>query len=269
MEIVLYIVGAIALAVILLRVCLQRFLIHEYEAALLYRNGRFMRILRSGAYYRPRFWYDALVLDTRRTIETVPGQEILTVDNVGLKTSLVIDYEIVDPAKAFHTVQSYGGALYTIVQVVLRSVIGAVTADAILEKRIAIGQDLLEQAAPKAAELGLKLHSVEVKDVMFPGDLKNIFAEVAKAQKEGQAALERARGETAALRSLANAANMMKDNPTLMNLRVLQSIDQAARGEGNTFILGVPQGLASIADAPQAAAARAGTKKKRATRKPT
>jgi len=78
---------------------------------------------------------------------------------------------------------------------------------------------------------------VNLKDITFPGDLKKIYSQVVLAQKEGQAALERARGETAALRSLANAAQLVSANPALMQLRLLQ---QVAASSGNTIILGVP-----------------------------
>jgi hypothetical protein len=79
-----------------------------------------------------------------------------------------------------------------------------------------------------------------VKDIMFPGELKNVFAKVLKAKKEGLAVLEKARGETAALRNLANAAKMLEGNPALMQLRILQSLDT---GAGNTVVFGLPEML--------------------------
>ncbi|MGH9194482.1 MAG: hypothetical protein ACRD1T_01920, partial [Acidimicrobiia bacterium] len=83
----------------------------------------------------------------------------------------------------------------------------------------------------------LGLLSVNLKDIMFPGDLKKMFAQVVQAQKAGLAALEKARGETAALRNLANAARMIEGNPALMQLRLLQ---QLAESTGNTLVLGFP-----------------------------
>jgi hypothetical protein len=85
--------------------------------------------------------------------------------------------------------------------------------------------------------LGLKLILADVKDMMFSGEMKKAFAQVVKAQKEGQAALEKARGETAALRNLANAARIMDDNPNLLQLRALQAL---AESGGNTLVLGLP-----------------------------
>jgi hypothetical protein len=82
---------------------------------------------------------------------------------------------------------------------------------------------LTELTSVKATEYGLKLISADIKDIVFPGEMKKAFVQVVKAQKEGQAALERARGETAALRWLANASRMMDDNPNLLQLRALQA----------------------------------------------
>jgi regulator of protease activity HflC (stomatin/prohibitin superfamily) len=94
---------------------------------------------------------------------------------------------------------------------------------------------------------------VEVKDVMFPADLKRAFAEVLKAKQEGQAALERARGESASLRNLANAADVLEGNPALMNLRLIQSLSAAQNG-GNTLVLGMPGGFVPLKNGKPASA---------------
>src|SRR5205085_8276047 len=92
---------------------------------------------------------------------------------------------------------------------------------------------------------GLSVLALEIKDAMLPNDLKRAFSEVLKAKQEGQAALERARGESAALRSLANAARVLEGNPALMNLRLMQSLS-AAQGAGNTLVVGVPGGFVPL-----------------------
>jgi regulator of protease activity HflC (stomatin/prohibitin superfamily) len=92
----------------------------------------------------------------------------------------------------------------------------------------------MARTVDKAAELGIELSLVGIKDIMFPGDLKAIFAQVVNARKEGLATLERARGETAALRHLANAAKLLESNPALMQLRLLQALGEQP---GNTVVL--------------------------------
>ena len=122
---------------------------------------------------------------------------------------------------------------------------GGVAVEALLNQRLEIGAQLLARVQPQAAKIGVAVHSVEVKDVMFPAELKRAFAEVLKCKQEGQAALERARGESAALRNLANAARLLEGNPALMNLRLMQSLS-AAQSAGNTLVLGIPGGFVPL-----------------------
>jgi regulator of protease activity HflC (stomatin/prohibitin superfamily) len=117
--------------------------------------------------------------------------------------------------------------------------VGGVTVEALLTQRLDIGAHLLARVQPEAVKLGVSVLALEVKDAMLPNDLKRAFADVLKAKQEGQAALERARGESASLRNLANAARVLEGNPALMNLRLMQSLT-AAQKAGNTLVLGVP-----------------------------
>jgi len=122
------------------------------------------------------------------------------------------------------------------------TVAGGVAVEALLNQRLEIGAEPLARVQPEAAKIGINVHAVEVKDVMFPADLKRAFADVLKAKQEGQAALQRARGESASLRNLANAARVLEGNPALMNLRLMQSLT-AAQSAGNTLVLGLPGGF--------------------------
>jgi regulator of protease activity HflC (stomatin/prohibitin superfamily) len=183
--------------------------------------------------------------DLRRATLAVAGQDVLTADNVGLKLSLAVTYQVVDPAKAAHETQNWQGDLYNAAQLALRAVVGAVAVEALLAQRLDLGAQLLARVQQEAAKIGITVHSVEVKDVMFPADLKRAFAEVLKSKQEGQAALERARGESVALRNLANAARLLEGNPALMNLRLMQSLS-AAQTAGNTLVLGMPGGFVPL-----------------------
>ena len=101
----------------------------------------------------------------------------------------------------------------------LREIIGSETIENLLEKRKELNKKLLDGTEKAISEIGISLISVEIKDIMFPGNLKLIFAQVAKAKQEGLASLEKARGETAALRNLANAAKLVEQKPALIQLR--------------------------------------------------
>jgi regulator of protease activity HflC (stomatin/prohibitin superfamily) len=215
----------------------ERVVVFEYERGLRYDNGRFAGVVEPGTYLLLERRSRIRKIDVRPDTITVPGQEVITSDGVSLRISLAAQYVVVDPAVAINEHQNYHSALYVALQVALREVVAATDVDSLLEQRAAIGGRVEELARDEIVRLGVRLESVEAKDLMFSGDLRKAFAQVVTARKEGLAALERARGETAALRNLANAARVLDANPALMQLRVLQQIGGTA---GNTIVLGLP-----------------------------
>ena len=248
-EIITIIAIAVAVSVILTLPKLfqihRAFLVPEGYAGLLYQKGKFVEVLRAGEHVRWGRKFTLDVADLRKTSLLVAGQEVLTSDNVGIKTSLLVTYQVIDPVKAAHETQNWQADLYNAAQIALRAVAGCVTLEALLGQRLDIGAQLLARVLPDAAKVGLNVTAVEVKDVVLPNDLKRAFADVLKAKQEGQAALERARGESAALRNLANGARVLEGNPALQNLRLMQSLT-AAQHAGNTFVLGMPGGFVPL-----------------------
>lgn len=221
-------------------------IVPEGYAGLLYHKGKFREVLGAGRHIRWGRHFTLDAQDLRKAGLLVPGQDVLTADNVGLKFSVLVTYQVTDPVKAAHETQHWHNDLYNAAQLALRVVVGGVVVEALLTQRPDIGARLLAQVQPVAAKIGIHVHAVEVKDVMFPADLKRAFAEVLKAKQEGQAALERARGESAALRNLANAARVLEGNPALLNLRLMQSLS-AAQNAGNTLVVGLPGGFVPLA----------------------
>jgi len=220
----------------------HEFTVAEGLAGLLYQHGKFIEVLIPGRHLRWGRGFTLTLQDLRKATAAVAGQEVLTADNVSLKASLLVTYELADPVKAAHGTQHWYSDLYNAAQLALRTVAGGVPVETLLNQRATLAPQLLALVQPEAARIGITVHAVEVKDVMFPAELKRAFAEVLKAKQEGQAALERARGESAALRNLANAARLLDGNPALMNLRLMQSMSAAQAG-GNTLVLGVPGGF--------------------------
>ena len=211
----------------------------EYQRALKYKNGRFVGVLGPGRHWFLKHSTMLRIVDFRPAFAVIPGQEVLSSDGITLKVSLAAKYEVTDVPKAVNEVENYVQALYVTLQIALRALIGSATVDELLEKRDDLGKRLTELASADVEELGLKLLSLDIKDIMLPGEVKRLFNQVVKARKEGQAALEKARGETAALRNLANAAKVLEDNPALMQLRVLQQFGDTT---GNTLVMGMPDG---------------------------
>ena len=222
---------------------LKRVTVFEYQKGLRYSSGRYAETLTAGTYWFFPFFSSIVMIDIRPQFVSIQGQEVLSADGVSLKVSIAAAFEVSDPNIAINKNANFQSSLYLTLQMAAREIMGKEKIDSLVESRAQFGARLMELASGKAAEFGLKLISADIKDIMIPGEMKKAFAQVVKAQKEGQAALERARSETAALRSLANAARMMDDNPNLLQIRALQTFADSA---GNTLVLGAPNGLASV-----------------------
>ena len=200
-------------------------IVREHERGLRYHKGRLLGEVGPGRYWiRPRV-EELIVLDIRRRQLIVSGQEVLTADRVPLKVSLIAEFTVVDSRRAVTLVESYGDALYGRLQLALREALAARDLDAALAERGELGASIESLVAEPALELGIELHRVQVRDFMMAGGLRDAYANVVLARQQGLAALERARGESAAIRNLANTAELMERHPGLMQLRLLQAVE--------------------------------------------
>jgi hypothetical protein len=152
----------------------------EYERGVRYRRGRSAGVLGPGATDRTGR-LGGRAGDVRPAYLAVPGQEVLTADGIGLKITIVAKYQVTDPERALNAVAGYRDAMYTQLQLALREIVGTAPVDAVLAGRMEMGKQLVAIVAPRAAEFGITIAEAEVKDVMFPGDLKKIFAQVVRA----------------------------------------------------------------------------------------
>jgi regulator of protease activity HflC (stomatin/prohibitin superfamily) len=214
--------------------------VYEYQRAILYRNGSVAVVWNQGRhrYFKPHS--NVQVVDLRKSLLALPGQEVLTKDNVNLKLSLVGFYEIADPVSALHRSQSYTSEFYSVAQLALRDLVGQYTLDDLLEKKSELDAKLLSTASDGALPLGLKVSQLAIKDVMLPSNLKRAYSAVLEAKKEAQRQLEQARGEQAVLRSLANSAGLFEGNPALLQARVFQALSSG----NNTIVFGADDALA-------------------------
>lgn len=232
-------VVALALGWVAYKALIRKVVVPEGFTALLYRQGRFVRVLKPGAHWLPRQNHTTQLVDMRQRYLTVPGQDVLSQEQVGLKVSLAARFAVAEPEPALHRVQDYTQALYLGVQLALREEVARHPLEELVSGRLDLGQRMRERVAGEVRAFGLSVESVEVKDVMLPADLRRAFAESLKAKKEAQAMLEKARGESAALRNLANAARMVEQSPSLLELRMLQTLGSASTTPGTTFVVGV------------------------------
>jgi regulator of protease activity HflC (stomatin/prohibitin superfamily) len=235
-------VGVAAVVVIRYRP-VERLVVYDYQRGVLYRRGRRVRTLEAGVYWIVRAISSIVTVDVRSRIAVVAGQEILTADSVPLRVSVTLRYRVTRPEEAIETAASFTETLHAETQLVLRDLVAALGVEQILPERERLAAGLHAGLAPRAAVLGLTLEHVGIRDVTFPPPLKQLFAQVVEARQASQAALERARGETAVLRHLANTARLLDGNPALVTLRTL---DAAAHGRG-TIVVGMPSGVLPVA----------------------
>src|SRR5262245_57308054 len=140
------------------------FLVPEGYAGLLYHKGKFVEVLGAGRHIRWGRHYTLDAQDVRKASLIVAGQDVLTADNVGLKLSLFVTYQVTDPVKAAHETQDWQGDLYNAAQIALRAVVGGIAVEALLNQRLEIGAQLLAHVRPEATKIGINVLALEVKD---------------------------------------------------------------------------------------------------------
>jgi regulator of protease activity HflC (stomatin/prohibitin superfamily) len=220
----------------ILRKRMQPVTVFEYQTGLRYKNGKLVETLGPGRY--SLFWPSTAITveDMREQLLVVGGQEMLTSDNLAVKVSLAVRHRTADARKKASHAQEPDQLLYSDLQVALRQAVASRTLEALLAERGGISQDLTAAVSAKATARGVEVIGVDVRDLMLSGETKRAYTDIFRAKKDGEAALERARGETAALRNLANGARLLQGNPALFNLRLLQTLTTSA-AKGATVVL--------------------------------
>ncbi len=214
-------------------------------AGVLFVDGRFVDTLPPGLY---AFWRNAadaklVEVDLRETVVDVSGQEIMTADKVTLRMNAAVTYRIRDARKAVTETDDVRQALYRETQLVVRAVVGARELDAFLTDKDSVARDIEQSVRERASDLGLEIASVGIRDLILPGDMKDLMNKVTEAKKAAEANLIARREETAAMRSQANTAKLLADNPTLMRLRELEVLENVASTGKLNIVLG-EKGLA-------------------------
>lgn len=183
-------------------------------------------------------------VDMRESVIDVVGQEIMTADKVTLRLNSVVVYRVVDPLKAVQEVEDRRQALYREAQLALRAVIGTRDLDALLARKDEVATELEAAIAARAAAFGLTVVALGIRDLILPGEMKDLLNKVTEARKAAEAALVTRREETAAMRSQANTARLLDANPTLMRLRELEVLERVAEKTSLQVMLG-EDGLAN------------------------
>ena len=217
---------------------LWKITVEEYQKARLYFNKRFVRLLDAGIYY---FWnngvrIDVCAVDLRLRQLELLGQEMLTQDKVTLRVNLVAYYRVTDPVAIAEAVENYGERLHVAAQLALRGFIGRHRLDEILENREELSTFVLNALKAEEQLLPVEIKDAGVKDVILPGEIRDIMNTVLVAEKQAQANVITRREEVASTRSLLNTAKLMDENQTLYKLKELEFIERISANVGSIHL---------------------------------
>lgn len=201
-----------------------------YHVGVLKVNGRIERLLEAGVEMFWRFNRDVQVelVDMRMQNLEVSGQEILSRDKVGLRLNLGATWRYTDVLLAYQKLNKPVEHLYRELQFGLRAAVGTRNLDELLENKQVIDEVVGAHVRRKLNGFGIEIDGVGVKDIVLPGEMKTILAQVVEAEKSAEANVIRRREETAATRSLLNTAKVMEDNPTALRLKELETLERVA-----------------------------------------
>jgi regulator of protease activity HflC (stomatin/prohibitin superfamily) len=223
--------------------------IENHEAGLLYIEGRFVERLAPG---RHSFWtvdrkVEVKRLDLRPQAVEITAQEMLTKDRISLRVTLTALRRIVDPERVAASIADVDGWLYRLVQFAIREAVAGRTLDEVLSAKSALDAELRAYVRERIAESGLEVTELGVKDVILPGEIRELVNKVVEAERTAKANLIRRQEETAATRSLLNTAKLMEDNPLLLRLKELESLERLVEKVGRIDLhAGEGQGLDAL-----------------------
>jgi regulator of protease activity HflC (stomatin/prohibitin superfamily) len=228
----------IVLVVLLIYVSLKTLM--EYERGVVFMLGRFQTVKGPGLRLVFPFIQKMVRVNLQITTMEVPSQDVITKDNVSVKVNAVILLRVVDAQRAVLAVQDYVYSTSQIAQTTLRSVLGQSLLDELLSKREEINAELQRIIDQQTEPWGVKVTAVEVKNVDLPQEMQRAIARQAEAERERRAKVIHAEGEFQAAQRLAEAANVISQNPAALQLRYLQTLVEIAAEKNSTTIFPVP-----------------------------
>jgi len=214
--------------------------VQSYEKGLLFVEDKYVKVLEPGMYY---WWKNSIPIhvgkvDTRQQQLEVNGQEILTKDKAALRINAWAQYNVADIEKALLKNKDYDKQLYVAFQLALREYIAGYSFDELLEKKESIAPFILKSVQENAEALGVAVTDFGIRDIILPGDVKEIMNQVLIAEKKAQANSIMRREETASTRSLLNTAKLMEENAMLWKLKEMEYVEKIADKINNISVGG-------------------------------
>ncbi|MCY4402814.1 MAG: slipin family protein [Candidatus Poribacteria bacterium] len=235
----------IAFAVIIMFATSIRIL-KEYERAVIFRLGRFTGTRGPGLVIMIPFWIERMQrVSLRVVVNDVTPQDVITRDNVSVSVNAVLTFRITEPEKAVIEVEEFGFAISQIAQTTLRSVLGRAELDDLLSERDKLNQDLEEIIKKQCEPWGIEVHAMEIKHVDLPVEMQRVMSKQAEAERERRAKVVHAEGEFESAEVLTDAAKILSETPTAVQLRFLQALVEVSAEKNSTVIFPIPIDLLS------------------------
>lgn len=214
--------------------------VQSFETALLFVDGKFTGVLQPGIHYwwKNNISINVAKVDSRQQQLEINGQEILTKDKAALRINAWAQYKVTDVEKAVLQNKEWEKQLYVALQLALREYIAGLSFDELLEKKEAVAPFVLQAVKGQAGTLGVDVTGFGIRDIILPGDVKEIMNGVLVAEKKAQANIIMRREETASTRSLLNTARLMEENTMLWKLKEMEYVEKIADKISNISVSG-------------------------------
>lgn len=215
-------------------------IVKEYERGVIFTLGKYKGMLQPGLRVVIPVIQSWERIDLRVKTIDVPDQDAITKDNVSIKVNAVLYYKVSDASKAILEVEHFGYAVSQLAQTTMRDVVGEVMLDELLASREKISQRIREIVDKATDPWGIKVSSVELKDVELPQEMKRVLAKEAESEREKRAVIIKAQGEVEASNNMATAAATLAGAQGALHLRTLQALNDIASDQNNTIVFAIP-----------------------------
>jgi len=230
--------GLIPVVIFLLVIVIRQ--VNQYERGVMFTIGKYTGMKGPGWRIVIPIFQRMVKVDLRVKVVDVPDQDAITKDNISIRINAVIYYKISDASKAVIEVENFYFAVSQLAQTTMRNAVGEVTLDELLKNREEVANSIQTIVDKASDPWGVKVESVELKDVVLPDDLKRTIAKVAEAEREKNAVIIKAQGEVEAASNMAKAAQTLYASPGALHLRTLQTINDLSSDQSNTTVWMVP-----------------------------
>lgn len=228
----------IVIAVVVILISIKQ--INQYEKGVRFTMGRFSGIMEPGWRLVLPIFQSYRKVDMRVRAVDVPDQEAITKDNISVTVNAVIYYKLADAEKAIIEVENFFYAVSQLAQTTMRNVVGEVDLDELLSNRDAIAEKIRGIVDQATDAWGVKVNSVELKDVTLPEEMKRVIGKQAEAEREKRSVIIKSEGEIVAAENIASAARTLSGSPGSLHLRTLHTLNDLSSDQSNTVIFAVP-----------------------------